>query len=42
MKSTLFTPNRRQFMLGSLGAVAGYQATAMKKRVAAIVTEYRY
>jgi hypothetical protein len=29
-------------MLGSLGAVAGYQAAGMKKRVAAIVTEYRY
>ena len=42
MKSTLFTPNRRQFILGSLGAVAGHQAVAAKKRVAAIVTEYRY
>ena len=29
-------------MLGSLGAVAGYQAAGMKKSVAAIVTEYRY
>ena len=42
MKSTLFTPNRRQFMLGSLAAIAGYQVAAIKKRIAAIVTEYRY
>src|SRR5262245_1941288 len=42
MKSTLFTPNRRQFILGSLGAVISHQASATKKRVAAIVTEYRY
>lgn len=42
MESTLFTPNRRQFVLSSLGAVLGHQTAAPKKRVAAIVTEYRY
>lgn len=42
MESTLFTPNRRQFVLSSLGAVLGHQTAVPKKRVAAIVTEYRY
>ncbi len=42
MKTTLFMPNRRQFILGSLGAVVGRQTAVTKKRVAAIVTEYRY
>ncbi len=42
MEFALFTPNRRQFILSSLGAIAGHQTPATKKRVAAIVTEYRY
>src|SRR5215475_11228359 len=42
MKFTLLTPNRRQFILSSLGAVIGRQPAPAKKRVAAIVTEYRY
>jgi hypothetical protein len=42
MVSTAFSVNRRQFMLGSLGAAAIPQAATTKRRVAAIVTEYRY
>lgn len=42
MKSTSLSPNRRQFMLGSLAAVAAPRLGQVKKRVAAIVTEYRY
>jgi hypothetical protein len=42
MKSTLFTTDRRQFILGSLGAVVSHQSATAKKRVAAVVTEYRY
>src|SRR5262245_41791429 len=42
MESKTIAPNRRQFILGSLGAVISHQASATKKHVAAIVTEYRY
>lgn len=42
MESTSFSPHRRQFMLGSLALVAAPRLGAVKKRVAAIVTEYRY
>jgi hypothetical protein len=42
MEPTSFSPNRRQFILGSLGAVAGHRLGAAKKSVAAIVTEYRH
>jgi hypothetical protein len=42
MELTSFSLNRRKFVLSSLGVVAGQRLGAAKKRVAAIVTEYRY
>jgi hypothetical protein len=42
MESISFSPNRRKFILGSLGAVAAHRRGAAKKSVAAIVTEYRH